>query len=234
MAMSPSNAAMFGAGIGGLGANLFGNNNAFDDYENYMNQGQDKIGEYTKEAQGYLDPYRQSGEFGINNYERMAGEFDDPNFYNNIAKNYQMSDGAQFRMKNGMDAVRNAAYASGLGGGSGVEDKALTNYTQGVISQDQNDYIDRMMKAKEAAMNGYGDMFHTGYNAAERSGQYSMDAGQDYASMLSAMAAAKAKQDESRSKGLWGSIGGLVGAGAGWAFGGPAGAAAGASVGSNL
>jgi hypothetical protein len=197
---------------------LFGNqNNGFNQYQNYMGQGMNSIGQYLNQAEGYQQPYLGAGQFGINNSESMANEMANPNYVGNIESRYSMTPGAQFQMKTGMDAVRNAEASQGLGG-SGAEAKALTNYTQGVINQDMNGYVDRVMGAQRGAMSDYGDLAHLGLWGAQNAGQYAMDAGQDMASMYSAEAQAAANQANSNNNNLWGGIG-AIGAGLAGKFG---------------
>lgn len=199
----------FGAGLAGIG---FGsNNNAFNQYNNYMQQGEGDITNYLNQAEGYMSPYRQAGQFGLSGYEGLLGQMSDPAaYYNKIASGYQMSPGAQFRMNTGMDAVKNAMMAQGLGG-SGAQAKALTNYTQGVINQDQQNYINQVLGIGRTDLSGYGDLSHIGYGAAGQSGQFAMDAGQDLASMASAEGQAAANQANAKNGSLWGGIGAMVG-----------------------
>lgn len=206
-----SGAAGLGMGAAGLGAGLFGGNNAFNDYQQYMGQGMGQIGQYLNQAESYQQPYLNAGQFGIGGYEGMLGRMGNPNYVNSIQQNYQMSPGAKFQMTNGMAAVKNAMANQGLGG-SGPEGKALTNYTQGVINQDMNNYVDQTMSAQRAALGGYGDLSHLGLYGAQNAGQYAMDAGQDLASMYSAEAQAAASQDNSNSNNMWGGIGAGIGA----------------------
>ena len=140
----------------------------------------------------------------------MAGEYQDPvGYYNKIMSGWQMSPSAQARMKTGMDAVRSAMAARGLGG-SGNEQKALTDYTQNTINQSMEDYLRDVLGIGRTGLQQYGDMSRMGFQAADQSGQFAMDAGQDLASMEGAKAAAAADQTNANNKNLWGGIGALA------------------------
>jgi hypothetical protein len=196
----------YGAGVAGVGNALFGNN-SFDEYANYMNQGIGTIDDYYNKASGFMSPYRDAGGRGLNGYENMLAKYQDPTkYYNDVASSYQMSPGAQFRMNTGMDAVRNAMAAQGLGG-SGQEGRELTNYTQGVINQDMNSYIDRVFGVGQTGLQGYGNLSGLGFNAANASGNYAMGAAGDIAGMQSAMGQAASAQANNDNRNLWGGLG---------------------------
>lgn len=199
-------------GAAGAGSALFGGSNAYDAYSSGMQKGQNQIGQYLNQAEGYLDPYRQAGQAGITGYENALAPYNDPmGYYNKIAGNYQMSPGAQFRMKTGMDAVRNAMASQGFGG-SGNEAKGLTDYTQGVINQDQNQYINSVLGIGQTGLQGYGNLMGQGFNAANASGNYAMNAGQDIASMQAAMANAASQNANNNQNNLWGGMGAIASA----------------------
>lgn len=209
MALSPQMAAGVGAGVAGIGNAMFGNN-PLDEYGNYMNQGMGTINDYYNKASGFMAPYRDAGGRGLSGYESMLSRYQDPTkYYNDVASSYQMSPGAQFRMNTGMDAVRNAMAAQGLGG-SGQEGRELTNYTQGVINQDMNNYIDRIFGVGQTGLQGYGNLSGLGFNAANASGNYAMGAAGDIASMQSAMAQAAANQANTNNSDFWGGAGSLA------------------------
>jgi hypothetical protein len=141
----------------------------------------------------------------------MIGQFANPyDNYNEAMSHWSMSPGNRARMSTGMDAIRNAMAARGLGG-SGNELKGLADYAQNLINQDQQQYLQNIFGQQRTALSGYGDMANRGYGAAGRAGQFAMGAGQNIAGMDSALAQAKAQQDQSDDDNFWGSLGGLAG-----------------------
>lgn len=108
-------------------------------------QGFNAMGGDLNHGADYLNPYISGGQNGINALGAMLGKFSNPGqFYNQFAKNYQMSAGAQNQLHTGLNAVKNAMASEGLSG-SGAEAKALSGYTQGLINQDMNSQFNNVM-----------------------------------------------------------------------------------------
>lgn len=188
---------------------LFGS--GMDQYNQYANQAKGDINQYTNRAIGYLDPYRQAGQNALTGYQNMLGKYQDPTGYEDeIEKHYMMSPGAQFRMKYGMNALKGRLAAQGLSG-SGAEDTALTNYTQGVISGDMGDYLNRVLGIGRTGLQGYGDLARMGEQGAITSGNYAQQAGEDIGGIDTAQANAAAKAHQNLQNNLWGGISWLGG-----------------------
>jgi len=186
---------------------LFGS--GFDDYRDYMNQGQNAINNHTDRAVGYLEPYRNAGVRGLSGYENMLGRYANPTEYEDeIEKHYMMSPGAKFRLKYGSNALKGRLAGMGLGG-SGAEDTALANYTQGVIGQDMNSYLSRVLGIGRTGLEGYGNLARMGEQGAITSGNYDERAGEDIAGLDSALANAAAQDHQNTQKNIWGGLGWL-------------------------
>ena len=199
----------------GLAASALGNylnsrNQAHSDGKAYQ-RAINSINNYTNQGIGYLNPYHQFGINAGNSLQNELNQFSNPEeFYNNFAKNYQMSAGAQNKLNTGLDAVRNAMASRGLAG-SGSEAKALTNYTQGVINEDmQNQYNDVLNAGRLGA--GIGStLYGGGVQAALRGAGLYGQAGEDTAELQEAEAAARAQAEQNGMGGLMGGLGAGLG-----------------------
>ena len=203
---------MMAAGLAAsaLGSYLSGRNQAHDDSKLY-NRAIGSINNYTNQGVGYLNPYHQFGISGGNALQHEMGQFSNPEeFYNNFAKNYQMSAGAQNKLNTGIDAVRNAMASRGLAG-SGSEAKALTNYTQGVINEDMQNQYNDVLNAGRLGANIGSTLYGGGVQAALRGAGLYGQAGEDVAQLQEAEAAARQKAQEQSQAGIFGGIGAGLG-----------------------
>lgn len=209
----PSNwrrALAAGGATAGILGGLFGDS-GLGPYNEGMGEAKGAIDKYTKQATDYMQPYMDAGEAVIPGLAGMFDKYSHPEeAYNQFAQHYEMSPGAQSKMNKGMDAVRNAMASRGLGG-SGSEDKALTDYTQGVIDQDmQNQWGDIMGAAKMGA--GLGStLYGGGLQGALGAGRFAAQAGEDIAGINEAQAAAAAQAAQNRTGSILGGIGAAIG-----------------------
>ena len=92
-----------------------------------------------KESIGYLQPYMQGGEKGFNTLADLYG-LNGQEAQGNARGMFMTSPGYDFRFDQGVRAIDNAASARGMRN-SGATLKALTNYGQGVASDEYNKWV---------------------------------------------------------------------------------------------
>lgn len=172
---------------------------------------ENSINQYTQQGVSYLQPYSQMGQQVGNSLNSMFGQFSNPEqAYNNFARNYQMSPGAQNQLHTGMNAVSNQMAQMGLSQ-SGPEQQALAKYSQGIINQDMNSQWNNMLQGGElGARLGLG-MYGTGADAASREAGLYGQAGEDEAELQEAEAQQKAAQKAADSQSEWGLAGDALG-----------------------
>ena len=192
---------------GSLLSGLFGNKsskNAQGALTQGYQQGIDTIGSYYKDAQGYLDPYRQTGGMANSGIQKLLGG-DLTDFYN--------SPDFQARMKAGGDMFDSSAAArGGVFGGGATRGREM--YAQGLAAQGLGDY-----------RNWLGNVAGQGQNAATSLSGFGADAGNSIARLMGAQGEARASGYGERGantgnmiNGIAGGLGGLFGGGGfgGW------------------
>lgn len=97
----------------------------------------------------------------------------------------------QFRLQQGMDALQKSAAAKG-GFFSGQTGKDLTEYSQGLASQEYQNAYARQRAEEEAMYNRLAGLAGTGQTAATQAGNWGMQSTQDIASMLGNIGQAQA------------------------------------------
>lgn len=220
---SAAPASAFGVPMGDISKIASGIGDMFGgggDYSDIMNKGINSIKDYTDQATGKLDPYNQAGQNALGNYQKILSELgDDPAaFRNKIMEGYSASPEAQEKINSGMNTVKSQMAQMGLGG-SGDEYQAMYDHAKKTINEDQNDYYNGITGLYGQALKGYGNIFGTGAQAAGQQGGYLANAGEDVASMQSAIAqaksqeaAAKASAEANESSGDGAAMGALAGA----------------------
>lgn len=125
-------------GVGGfvdnnLGTNIFGQNanvKASEAQAQATAQANQHLQNSYAQQQGYLNPYNQSGLTALSGLG--AGQ-------NSIMNGYQASDAYKFQLSEGQNAINNSMAAKGLGNSSAAA-KSLAQYSQGLASQDAQQY----------------------------------------------------------------------------------------------
>jgi hypothetical protein len=181
-------AAIGASALVGGAASYFGSKNqekAAKDAAKYQMEGMDEATKlqwkmYRKNRED-LAPWREAGERGLENLERMQGTYEgavmDPN-------QYKESPGFDWLQQQGIGAVNRGAAARGMSG-TGRNDKDMMQYGQGLALQDYQGYLGRL----ESLMNRYAGTSQVGQtasntlaglgqNAANQMGSYSIYGGQ--------------------------------------------------------
>lgn len=115
-------------------------------------------------------PWRQAG------MNALVG-LQDPNFQKDFTMdNFQEDPGYNFRLKEGMKALNNAASARGMAN-SGATVKALGDYNQNAASQEYSNVFNRFNANRDSRWNKLAGLAGVGQTATNQIGQ----AGQNYA-----------------------------------------------------
>lgn len=150
-------------------------------------------------AIGYQQPFYQAGQSMLSPYmSTLSGLTSDPTaLENQIMGQYTMSPTATYQMGQLTDQTNRAA---AMGGDLGTPNEQLTmaNNLQGLVSQDQQQYLQNAMQPYMAGLQGQGQMTQMGQQAAGSMG--------DYQNVMAGLQAASAGQKSNL-------LGGLLGAG---------------------
>lgn len=180
---------------------LFGNKSAGQaanaSVQGYQ-QGIDAINGFYKDAQGYLDPYMQSGLAGNSALMKLL---QDPNSIKDSAA-------YQWRFGQGMDALDKSAAARGSLF-SGAHTKDAMTFGQGLASQEYDNQWNRLM-----GLTGLGQ------NTAMGLGQLGMGAGNSIANLYSNQGNARASAYAQKGANNANMVGGILGSLFGGGFGG--------------
>lgn len=189
------------------------------------------IGPYRSGMQGAIggfNPYTQAGSGAISQYQDRINQMQDPVAYNNsIMNQYQQSPFAKFQIEQGIKSANNAASASGMQG-SGAEQKALADYSQGVSSRDQQQFFQNAQGTNQNYQQMLQQLMANGLTAQQAQAQLQQMLAE--AEGKAAYGQAQGKSNDNNA--AWG--GALSGAASGAMSGsmfGPWGAAIGAGVG---
>lgn len=215
---------MAGAGLGGILGDIFSDPTAgAETYQNYLRQAMDAlrqheatgrgdITQHYQQALGFGDPYRTAGAGALGAYQQSLG-LGAPTTPNAALNQFRASPGYQFALQQGLQGVRHAMAARGLGG-SGAEMQALQARGQGLADQEYQRYQQQLaglagmgqQEAGRAAQLAYG----TGGALAGLGQQYAQPISGLYGQM--GQAAAQAEHMRAQRPGqILGDIGSLAG-----------------------
>lgn len=115
---------------------------------------------------GRLDPYAQQGGMADKDlWGRYSQMLNNPNeLYDKFASSYKPSEAYQFKNKEMSDNLRNAA-ASGGQTGTPYHQEEQGKLTQGLLSQDQDAYINKLMGIFGQGLSGEQGVSERGFNA---------------------------------------------------------------------
>lgn len=186
---------------------------AIAEYQESLKQGRADIGQGYTRAIGFEQPYLSAGQAGLQSYLGTLGIGDRQGAINR----FKASHGYQFALQQGLDAQQKGMAARGLTG-SGAEQKALTQYGQGLAGQEYGKYQSQL--AGLASMGA--QMGQTAGGQAMRTGQELGGLGEDYARMIggaySGLGSSAANaimagygSDAAQRAAMWGALGKLGG-----------------------
>lgn len=213
-------AAELGGGI--LGQYLGGRGDFTGGGEETLQSAQDYIRQMGQQAIGGLAPYQQIGYGGLQDYAGALQPYRDPaQMYSQIMGGYQLSPAAQFQQQEGLKQLQNAMEARGMAG-SGQEMKDILGYSQGLASQDMQQYLQNILGMGQTYLGGTAGLGQMGLGAAGQMGQFGLTSAGQYGNLAQALAQAQAQaeaQKEASQSGLAGMLGGASGGLAGAALG---------------
>jgi hypothetical protein len=187
--------AVLGGAAGMLGG-LFGNSGkpydkAMEEYQKYMNMGQQT-----------QQPYLDAGKGALGEYQTwLQGQKDPSGFINNLMGQYKESPYAQYLQQQSMNAGQNAASASGLMGSTPLMQQLQQN-AGNIASQDQNQWLQNVLGVNTQYGQGQNNLVNGGQNAANALTNMYNQMGQNMGQAAYGKEAGK-KQD------FWNTLGGL-------------------------
>jgi hypothetical protein len=97
-----------------------------------------------QQARAGMLPWQKAGVGALQRYQAALAPMADPAaFYRRMISGWQMSPGAQFQLQQAEQAARRGAVA-GVSPAGGAEQEALARYTQGLTSQDVQQYYQNL------------------------------------------------------------------------------------------
>lgn len=140
-------------------------------------KGQEQLGQYYNEGQGYLQPYNQFGKDAYGNYSTAMQRLLDPAALQaEWTKGYATSPSALNAEAMAKENGLNAASSMGLLG-SNTALNALQRGTTQIGLEDRQNYLDNLMQKYLAGTNIAGNIFNTGAGAASSLGNNAMNMG---------------------------------------------------------
>jgi len=126
-----------------------------------------------QQFQGQLAPYQQAGVGALGEFNQaIQPQVNDPvGFINNIASQFKSSPGAQFQTQQGIAAANQGGVTSGSLG-SGAQQKALSQFAQGVTSQDQQQFLQNVLGQHQQGLQGLQGLIGSGLSADQIQEQY--------------------------------------------------------------
>lgn len=198
--------------FGGFIGNLIsgGGSSGYGDMSNQIQQGINALNQQYGSGQQVLQPWEQQGLNAFGQYGSAINGMSNPSqFYSNIMNQYQMSPAAQFQEQQGQQAMNQASAASGTLGSGGAQ-KALDQYSQGVASQDQNQYFGNVMGINNQYLGGLQNQYGTGFGAANALNENYMGLGNQLAAMYGNLGESQLGGQSS----MYGGLQNLIGMGA--------------------
>lgn len=160
---------LMGGGL--LGAGLEG----LSSYKNPENAGMPFLNQIPGMLQGNYSPYMQAGQQALPNLQNQYSQLMDPNFINNMGKNFQQSPGYQFEVNQATNAANRVGAAGGTLG-TPAEQQALATTTSGLANQDYYNWLNHGMSAYGMGLQGEQGMAQMGLNASGMMSQQMQDA----------------------------------------------------------
>jgi len=193
--------SMFGSGLGGLLGGMFGNSGkpydkAMEEYQKYMQMGQQT-----------QQPYLDAGKGAIGDYQKWLQSQQDPSkFINDQMKNYQQSPYNSYLQGQAQNAGINAGSANGTMGSSALMQQMQQN--AGNISQQGMDsWLQNVLGINTQYGQGQNNLMQGGQNAANSLSNM-------FSNMGNKMGDAAYGKEAGRQSDWWnmlGGVGGIIG-----------------------
>lgn len=167
-------------------------------YQDLMKQGKKDISDATNKANQELDPYAEGGPEARQHYQEMLDQMHDPvAFYNSIMRRYKQSEAGKTKARMGMNRIKQAMESEGLTG-TPDEMNAIKQLNQQVTNEDMGDFYNRVMNGFLTYLKGYGGLYDSAQRAATKKAGNFTKAGEDYASIDSAIGQDIERQQEAK------------------------------------
>lgn len=177
-------AAAAGIGIGGGLLGIYAGNKAASSERAAYGAAANDIRAGKTEALNYQQPYSEFGQKALSplsallfgqNYDSSTGKFSDIGEEERMS-NFLQSPGYQFRLSEGVRAIDKSAAARGglFSGGTG---KALTEYGQGLASDEYGNYLNSLFQAAGIGQNAANNQSNITTGAASSLSNASLGAG---------------------------------------------------------
>lgn len=188
---------LFGGKAGGTG-----------EAEETMQQQMEQQQKMLQQSLGYLSPYEQIGSQAMGDYTSALGQYADPTqLYSKIMGTYQQSPAAQFQEQQGMGQLQNTMESQGLAG-SGQEAKDVLGYSQGLSSQDMQQYLQNTLGMGQTYLSGMGGVAQLGPQMAMQEAGLTQGTAGQLGGLSEALAQLQQQGGQSYSAGLMGLLGG--------------------------
>jgi len=184
---------ILGQYLGGRGDDFTGGG------EKTLQQAQDYIKQMGQQAIGQLAPYQQMGYGGLQKYAQALQPYGDPSqMYSQIMSGYQLSPAAQFQQQEGLKQLQNAMEARGMAG-SGQEMKDILGYSQGLASQDMQQYLQNILGMGQTYLGGTAGLGQMGLGAAGQMGQFGLTSAGQYGNLAAQLAQVQAQAEAQKA-----------------------------------
>lgn len=198
------------SGLGGLFGGLMGQSGA-NQMSGDLQQAMSQMKQYGDQGLGFLSPYQQAGVGALGNFASFNQNYANPTqAYNNIMGNYQMTPAAQFQMQQMNKNMQNQQAAGGITG-SPAAMKDMNQYDQGLVSQDQQQYLQNVLGIGNTYTNNLSQMMGEGLGAAQGMNQNRMQLGGDLSQLYQNMGMAGMYGNQAMGSGIGSLLGGLGG-----------------------
>lgn len=178
-------------------------------YKQGMSSQQKMLGQST----GYLQPYNTTGQGAIGQEYSMLQQGQDPTaMVNHIMSTFQQSPAQHASIQAGLGAVSNQLESQGLSQ-SGLQQKALESYAQNQTADQQQQYLNNILGARQQTIGDLGQLGGFGLGAAGQEGQFTQQSADSLSNLLASQGQAELSQQQAKGQAkssMWGGIGDIA------------------------
>lgn len=196
---------LLGEAIGGL-TNAFGGGQqqGFQQQQGQQQKGLDAMQASYGQGRDQLQPLYGAGMGAIPQYQASLNTMANPvSSYNNIMGQYDTSPAAKFQMQQMQKAMDQSAAAGGTLG-SPSQQQALAQYSQGLTSNDMQNFFGNVMGIQGQYQSGLGNLIGQGANAAGQLNNNFMGQGTNQGMLYNAMGNSALGSAEGKAAGQMG------------------------------
>lgn len=204
--MDPFSMLAIGSSVGSLLGDLFGGGSSGE--KRVENNTASYLDQLPKILKRHYGTYEQAGALARPILERHFNQLttNPTDFMNKIGNKYRVSPGYEFKTREAIKAANQAASAAGMLG-SPSHQQIIASQITGLADQDYYNYLQNALGLYGMGLQGYGNLYQTGYGAASNLGDNLANA-----QMTRANLAHSTGQNElTRNRSMWGSLGNILG-----------------------